>query len=107
MFFPLGFVFAQESCEPKNGKICSPLEFDGSLVDFLNLILNQVIVIGAIIAALAIIYSGYLFVTASGNPEKLKVAKQTILWVVIGSGLVLGANALVDGISETLKGLQV
>ncbi len=61
--------------------------------------------IGFPIAAIAIIYAGFLFVTAGGNEEKLKKAKTTFLWSIIGTALLLGAWAIAEAIKSFITTL--
>ena len=55
--------------------------------------------------ALAIIYSGFLFVAARGNSEKLTKAKDTLLYTIIGAAILLGAWAIATMISSTVLAL--
>lgn len=50
------------------------------------------------IAAIFIIYSGFLFVTAGGNQSKIDAAKTTFYWTIIGAAIVVGAWALATAI---------
>ena len=70
--------------------------------DFIRVILVGVVKIGIPIVALAIIYSGFLFVTARGNPESLKTAKRAFLYTVIGAAILLGSWAIAQLISSTV-----
>ncbi|MFH1608851.1 MAG: hypothetical protein ABH951_02420 [Patescibacteria group bacterium] len=76
-----------------------------SVNDFIRILLEGVLKIGIPIVALAIIYSGFLFVTARGVPESLKKAKDAFLYSVIGAAILLGAWAIAQLISDTV--LQV
>src|ERR1035437_5737803 len=58
---------------------------------FITKIIDFVLLIAIPIVALALIYSGFLFVTAVGNSEKLKTAKRTFLYTLIGAAILLGA----------------
>ena len=57
-------------------------------------IVEIIIKIGIPLVAIAILYSGFLFVTARGNDSQLKTAKNALLFAVIG-GLILLASWLV------------
>jgi hypothetical protein len=108
-FSPLLFVSAQGSdptggCPP--GKLCNPLKGSDNLLEFLEKVLDLVIRLGAIIALLAIIYSGFLFVIAGGSDEKIKTAKKTLLYTVIGTALILGARVILEVIQGTIESLQ-
>ena len=52
----------------------------------------------ALIAMVALIYSGFLYVTAAGNDEQAGKAKKIIIWVVIGIIVILLAYALVNNL---------
>lgn len=82
----------------------NPLQFD-TLPDFLYAILNIAIVIMFPIVVLMIVYTGYLFLAAQGNPNKLEEAKRALLWTVIGGLIVLGSYALALGIQATVNSL--
>lgn len=65
-------------------------------------ILELVVVIGAPVVALFIIWSGFLFVSAQGNPEKIKTARTTLMYTLIGAALVLGATVIAKAIGGTI-----
>lgn len=65
-------------------------------------ILNFVLLVGVPIITLAIIYAGFLFVTAAGNSEKLTTAKKTLLYTLIGAALLLGSYVIAQAIKGTV-----
>ncbi|MFA7285487.1 MAG: hypothetical protein WC011_01405 [Candidatus Paceibacterota bacterium] len=73
--------------------------------DFVKTILEGIIKIGIPLVAIAIIYSGFLFVTAIGKPDKIKEAKDALLYTVIGAAILLGSWAIAQLISETVLSL--
>lgn len=95
---------AGNECDPKLGKICNPISYK-TLEAFIKAILEGVIKIGIPIIALAIIYCGFLFVFARGNSEKLKTAKSSLMYTLIGAAILLGAWAIAQLISETILAL--
>lgn len=81
----------------------NPLGDVNTLYDFVVLVLNDVVLpIGSVVVVLFIIYTGFLFVTARGNPEKIESAKRTLLWVVIGTAILLGSVVISEVIDNTL-----
>ncbi|KKR80352.1 MAG: hypothetical protein UU28_C0042G0010 [Parcubacteria group bacterium GW2011_GWD2_40_9] len=62
--------------------------------------------IGIPIAALFIIYSGLMFVTARGNEEKLKKAKTGLMWSLGGTAILLGAWAITEVLKDTIELLE-
>lgn len=58
------------------------------------------------IAAFFIIYSGFKFVAASGNPDKLQEAKDSLKNALIGTALILVASTVGVVIENLIKSLQ-
>ncbi len=89
--------------------IPNPLEGAGAdnLLDFMKLVFDNVIIpIGGIVLALGIIWSGFLFVTAQGNPAKLATAQKAFFWSFIGGLVLLGAWAIAKGIESTINSIR-
>lgn len=84
--------------DPLNGKF-------GSIPALIQAFLEGMIRIGIPVVALAIIYSGFLFVFARGNTEKLGKAKTTLMYTLIGAAILFGAWAIAKLISETVLAL--
>lgn len=91
-----------------NTKINNPLGENGpsDIPGFIKIIVEAVIYIGIPIIALAIIYTGFLFVSAQGNPEALKKAKNSLLYTLIGAALLLGAFVLAEAIGKTVDEIR-
>ncbi len=92
------YVFAS-GCEA--GKFCNPLKID-SFTGLVQAILKVAVYILFPVAVLFLIYSGFLFITALGNFEKLTKAKNNFLWTLVGMTLLLGAFALSTLIKGTI-----
>lgn len=91
---------------PSAGKIRDPLgNRFGTVPELIKTILEGALRIGMPVVALAIVYCGFLFVSASGNPEKLKKAKDALLWTLIGAAILLGSWAIAKMISDTVLAL--
>jgi len=71
----------------------NPLAFP-TITELLQAILNIVIVVSLPIVALFIIYAGFLYVTAQGNPEKLQQASRALLYGIIGGVIIIGSVAI-------------
>jgi hypothetical protein len=84
-------------------KILNPLGNNiTDIPSFIKAIIDIVVMIGVPIVTLAIIYSGFLFVKAQGNPEQLTKAKSTLLYTLIGAALLLGAFVIASAIGSTV-----
>jgi hypothetical protein len=66
-----------------------------------KVIVNYLIVMAGFVAVLAIVYAGFLLVTAAGRPDQLAAGKKRLAGAVIGMLIVAAAfvlvNALFDG----------
>ena len=83
--------------------LTNPLEGKvDSISGLIQVILVGVVKIGIPIVALALVYSGFLFVSARGNPEGLAKAKRALLYSLIGAALLIGSWAIAQMISDTV-----
>lgn len=81
--------------------LTNPIPYN-SLTEFIKVLLTGALKIGIPIVALAIIYCGFLFVSARGNSEKLSKAKDALLYTLIGAAILLGSWAIAQMISDTV-----
>lgn len=95
----------QGTTNPGGGGLENPLNNIESVDDLLGAVLTAVVRIGSIILVLALVYIGFLFVVAQGNEEKLKSARNALLWTVIGGLILLGATAIKEVITATVESL--
>jgi len=102
--FLISSVSVSAQGEGNPPKLDNPLKENfTSLTAFINAILEKIVLpIGAVIAVFFIIFSGFLFVTAQGNEEKLAKAKTAFLWTAIGVLILLGSMVISNGIAETI-----
>lgn len=73
---------------------------------FQTIIKNIIIPIGAVLAILAFIYAGFLYVTAAGDEKKIGVAHKALLYAAIGTAVLLGAGVIAQVIKATINQLQ-
>ncbi len=77
-----------------------------TLFDLLTaLVTNIIMPIGAVLAVLAFIYTGFLFVTAQGDASQLKTAKNALINTSIGTAILLGAWSIAEVIKNTVNQL--
>lgn len=88
-----------------SAKLDNPLGVD-SFAGLIAAIANIIMKVGIPIAAIFLIYSGLMFVTARGSEDQLKKAKNTFMWTVIGTGILLGAVVIAKGIEATITSLK-
>jgi len=86
-------------------QIENPLGDGSSLPAFIESLLGIIVRAGIPLVVLALVYAGFRFVIAQGNPEKLNDAKKTLLYVVIGSLILLGAWTIATILNNTLNAI--
>ncbi len=124
IFFIWGFlamqsaqpVYADDTCQPGdstckppqtvklNVTLVNPIEAN-DFQEFLAKVIHIMYLIGIPITAIMIIWSGFLFVTAGGDTGKIKTARETFLWTVVGAAILLGAEVISSALIETVKKL--
>ncbi|MDD2657552.1 MAG: hypothetical protein PHD04_02740 [Candidatus Pacebacteria bacterium] len=89
-----------------NVTLMNPLGKDATFESFLLSILGIITdTIGPIIVILMLVYVGFKFVTAQGEPGKISEARQMLLWTVVGALILLGAKIIAMGILATVNAL--
>ncbi len=105
--------FGNESMAETDSKITIATKIDNPIGEKINDIpalikvaLEFVVKIGGPVIVFFIVYSGFLFISAQGNKDKMKKAKDTLLYVIIGAVIVLGAFVISKIITGTVEQLR-
>ncbi len=85
-----------------NFQLKNPLGSTGDLNTFLENILHALVLLLTPVVVIMLLYSGFLFVSARGNAEKLGEAKKALLYTLIGAAIVLGAQGIATVLSNTV-----
>lgn len=96
----------QGSSATASVKLENPIGGIDSIPALVENILDIILTIGVPLIAMAIIYSGYLFVAAQGNPTKLETAKKSLVYVILGAGILLGAYAIASAVVSTVEAIR-
>lgn len=84
-------------------RLDNPIDGADSFSDLVYVVLNNVVIpIGSVVIVFFIIYSGFLFVTARGNPGQIENARGVLLYVIIGSAILLGSWVIASAIAGTI-----
>jgi type IV secretory pathway VirB2 component (pilin) len=70
--------------------------------DILNTVANWLIVVGVVIAVIYIIWGGIKWMTARGDPTKVKEAKEAMKNGLIGALIVLGVGVIIRTLSAVV-----
>lgn len=102
----LPFVVLASGCDTATaGGLCNPLGYN-SLWEFLQRMLQLITQIGFPVIVLFIVFIGFKFVTAEGKPEEIAKVRSLFFWAIVGSLVVLGAQALALAIQATVNDIQ-
>jgi hypothetical protein len=82
--------------------IKNPLNVN-SIQDLISAALKFVVNLLAIAGVVYIIWTGFLFVKAQGNPKELETAKKSFFNAIIGMAIILGAWAIATAIANTIN----
>lgn len=89
-----------------NTGIVNPIAGIEDIPSFIEAILNFVLIVGVPIITLAIIYCGFLFVSARGKAEELTKAKKALMYTLIGAALLLGSYVIAHAIKGTVDDIK-
>lgn len=83
-------------------KLAPPVTAIGNtLKDFIDLLVSILQAVGIPALTVAIIYSGYLLLSAGGNEAEVTKAKTWIFWTLVGAAIILGAQVIADMVFDT------
>jgi hypothetical protein len=86
-------------------RLMNPLQAPDIQTFLINII--QILVVFATPVIIAfIMYAGFLFVTAKGDTGQISDAKHALTWAVIGGVILLGAQAIITVIQNTVNALR-
>ncbi|MDO8600592.1 MAG: TrbC/VirB2 family protein [bacterium] len=87
-------------------EVTNPLGDDvTSFADVLENIADEVTTIAPYIAVVFVIVAGLQFLFAGESEEKIRKAKQTLWWTLIGTAILVGASLLTDAVINTVRDL--
>ncbi len=94
-------VFAYDALErTKSGSALTNPLGNKTFTQIIQGIIGYLILIGAPILAIMVIYGGFLILSAGDSPEKVKSGKDVILWAVVGYIVILSSWGVIYIIRE-------
>ena len=85
----------------------SPLNVTGGIIGLVQAIINNIVLpLGASVVALAIIYSGFLYIKAQGKPGDITKAHEALTYTLIGAAILLGSWVIANLIGGTINQLR-
>ena len=80
--------------------IFSPLGGYGNLQSLLDRVIYGLLILASPVVVIMILWAAYQFIVSGGNPDKVTKARQTILWAVVGYGILLLASGITKIIQQ-------
>jgi hypothetical protein len=106
LFFPIGILVLIISCFIADVvlavEIENPLQAN-SFEELVEKIIDFLVKIGIIIAPIFIIFAGFLFLTAGGDPAKINTAKNLILWTLVGIAILLIGKGFISILEQIFE----
>ena len=84
----------------------NPFGTNTTLIQVLNNLVSALLTASVLIATIVIIYAAFMIVTAGGDSGKVEQAKKTILYVVIGLGVILMFKVIIAVVGQ-IVGVRV
>lgn len=101
-----GVTVTSEPPQTKFPTLQNPLKVK-TVEGVIDLVVNIAMYLGLAFGTLMLIYSGFKFITAQGDPGKVTEAKDLFFAVIIGIAVLISARLIVEVIRETLTSAGV
>lgn len=91
--------------QSNSGTFTNPFQGSGTdtVPEFLDKLATFLINFGAVVVVFFVVFAGFKFVVAQGNPEKIAQAKQMLFYTLIGGAILLGAKVISSAIKSTIE----
>lgn len=81
----------------------TPLGGNNWIKELMVRIINKMLQIGGALALIALIYSGIMYITSAGNPQKAEIAKKNIIWAITAIVIITLALLIIGWIPQILS----
>jgi len=101
------FSFVLASCVTGEACINDPLNLGaGGVPILIGRIIKAILGVVGSLALVMFIYGGFLWMTSSGNRDKVEKGKNTLVWATIGMVVIFASYALVKFVLGDVLGLK-
>lgn len=83
--------------------LTNPLGGVPSIEGLLYALVNVLLVFAVPVIVFFVIFAGFTYVTAQGNPEKIKLASRSLMYALIGAVIIMGSFAISTIIQSTVN----
>jgi len=97
-------VISAGKCQaPGTVVICPPTKFK-SIAEIIEAVTNWIFYLAVIIAPLIIIIGAFMFMTSGGEPNRVRKARNMIIWAAIGLAVILFSKGIYSIVRNILTG---
>ncbi len=89
------------------GGLENPLGRSETIWGFLTNLLHALLPLFIVIAVFFIVWSGFQFLTAQGNPQKLETARNTLIWTLVGVAIIVGVDVIIAVLKDVASTLEI
>lgn len=88
----------------KGGNLADFFSFESLVNGRITTLLNFLVAFSGIVAVILLVYAGYNFMMAAGDPDKTASAQKTVTAAIVGMAIVLIARILVEFVLKIILG---
>ena len=74
----------------------------GDVYSFIGTLLNIALELAGVFAIVLLVYAGFLYITSSGEPEKVQKATGTLTWTIVGIIVMFAAKIIIQFVADNL-----
>jgi|GEM_PF-1098207 hypothetical protein len=89
-----------------DGANCDKTASEGGVTDIMGQVINVASWIAGIVSTIVLIIGGIMYVVSGGSPDQTAKARSAIIYALVGLGVALAANLLVDFVFEEIQTLS-
>lgn len=75
-----------------------------NLEDIIKLVTDNILKLAIPVAVVMIVWAGFNFLTAAGNPSKIQKGKQILTWTAVGLAVIFIGGGFVDLVRSIISG---
>ncbi|PIZ57939.1 hypothetical protein COY23_00895 [bacterium (Candidatus Torokbacteria) CG_4_10_14_0_2_um_filter_35_8] len=88
---------------PSPTELQNPMPGIGSIEDLAGTLVKWVLGLVATVAVLVVVIGGILYMTSGGSPKQLEMAKNTVIYAIIGIVVIALSGIIINTIIKILK----
>ncbi len=73
-----------------------------SIAEVIERVIDGLMWVATPLATIMILVAAFQYMTSGGNPENINRAKRTLLWTVIGYGIILVSRGIIEIVQQLL-----